>query len=128
MSVSVDYLEYEDLLFDTDDISFGEVESIEVPVNGGASGDITTIPLRKRQVTLTARGATEDDVRRLEALRGDNVTALLAKQDVGIDLDFGGFPIPKAYLADVTPGGFRKVNGKVVYDSIELLVNAQRYT
>lgn len=63
------------LAFAQGDISFGEVETLDVPVNVGV--DILSVPLRKRQLTLTARGVNANALASLFQERENVVETLL---------------------------------------------------
>lgn len=61
--------------FDTGDIAFSDGETKNILKNTGTG--IVTIPLRKRQITFTIRGANSSDIQSLFAARDNSVLALI---------------------------------------------------
>ena len=128
MSLSVDFLVAFGFTFLPEDINIADGETIDVPVNGGETGQLDTVQLVKRQLTLTLRGATERDVQNLEAIRANNVLGLLNRNLVTEDINIGGYIIYQAYIAKVTPSAPKIINGQFVFDQVELITNSRVYT
>lgn len=112
--------------FDQDDISFGDVETKEVQRNIGT--DIVTISLRKRQVTLTVRGANANDLASLYAEREANIMLLLTSDGAvtGEDITIGADTIYNTLLLDVNPQAPIVVAG-IPLAQVELVYNSQVY-
>lgn len=90
--------------FDTGDISFGDAETKEVLKN--ISTDILRIPLRKRNVTFTIRGANATDIETLYAARDNTITQLVNATSAvaGEDIVIGGDTLYNCILIDVQAG------------------------
>ena len=112
--------------FDTGDISFGEAENKQISINYG--GNIEQINIRRRSIQFTIRGALETDVVALDQVREDNIRAMIARQDLGVDFNVAGIQIYKGYLADVTPSGSITVEGTEILESLQLTYNARRWS
>lgn len=128
MGIPVEFFVLFGYSFGPEDISFGEGNTIEVPINGGASGTVENIQLVKRQLTLGLKGATDADVTALEAIRSGNVLSLLNKTIETEDIDIGGYVVEQAYISKVTPSGPQKVNGTTLFNNVELIVSSRVYS
>jgi len=111
--------------FKPESISFGDDESLEVKFN--RSGDIKTVPLSKKTVTLTLEGAVSADLTIWQGERDQNIIDMIAGTDVGEDIVFGSYTIFNAYLRNMTPSAPLTVNGITTYESIELEFVSQVY-
>ncbi len=128
MGIPVEFFVLFGYSFGPEDISFGEGNTLEVPINGGEAGTIDNVQLVKRQLTLSLKGATEADVTSLEATRANNVLALLNKNLETTNIEIGGYSIEKAYINKVTPSGPQKVNGTTLFNSVEIIVSSRVYS
>lgn len=111
--------------FEPADISFGDGESKEVLINSG--GKITKVSISQPTVTFTVKGAIASDVVSFDALRGDNVLALLNRTAIGETIEIAGKTITNAYLAKVTPSAPMKVAGIEVIESVQLEYRSMDY-
>lgn len=113
--------------FDTGDISFGDKETKEVMKNVGT--DIAKIPLKKRQVTFTIRGANAADIQALYAERDDTITRLVNATGVveGEDIEIGADTIYNALLMNVTAGPPITVAGVPLVEQVQVVYDSQVY-
>lgn len=114
--------------FDTGDIAFGDAETKDVVRNLGTT--ITTITLRKRNVTFTIRGANAADITTLYTAR-DNVTNQLVNATgpvAGEDIPIGGDVIYNALLKDVQAGPPITIAGVPVIESVTVRYDSQDWT
>jgi hypothetical protein len=127
MAISVEYFVFNNRTFKPDNISFGEGETLEIKINGGASGKVTTVPLAMRTATLTVEGATSIDLTSVQDERDNNIRDLIRQRAVLQDLDFGGYVVEQALLLKFTPSAPIKVDGVTIYETIELEYQSQVY-
>jgi hypothetical protein len=112
--------------FKPESISLGDDETLEVKIN--RDGDINVIPLVKKSVTLTLEGAVDTDLVVFEQEREQNIIDLLNGTSVGEDILIAtGYTIYSTYLRKVTPSSPITVNGKQIFDSVELEFVSQVY-
>lgn len=111
--------------FDTGDIAFGDVTTRDVPKN--VSTDIVNIPLRKRQVTFTIRGANSADIQTLYAARDNTITQLVNATGVvqGEDITIGADTIYNALLMDVQAGPPITVGGIPIIEQVTVRYDSQ---
>lgn len=114
-----------DYAFKPESISFGDDESLEIKFN--RFGDIKTVPLSKKTVTLTLEGAVSTDLTIWQAERDSNIVDMINGNEIGEDLVFGAYTIYNAYLRNLTPSAPMTVNGIMTYESIELEFVSQVY-
>lgn len=113
--------------FDTGDIAFGDAETKEVLKNTGV--DIAKIPLRKRQVTFTIRGANAGDIQSLYAARENTILRLVNATGVvqGEDIQIGADKIYNALLIDVQAGPPITVAGIPLIEQVTVRYDSQVY-
>lgn len=110
-----------------DGISFGEAETEEVLINGGSDGTVTTVTIKKREVTLTVEGATDADLSRIQNKRDENILDLINRRASLQDLSFGGFVVEQALITDFTPSAPKTVDGIGIFDNIEVVFTSQAF-
>lgn len=108
-----------------DGVSFGEGETVDILINGGSDGTVTSIPIKKRQVTLSVEGVTDVDIARIQNKRDENVRDLINRRAVTQDLSFGGFLVEKTLLTDFTPSAPKIVDGIGIFDKMDLVFTSQ---
>lgn len=108
-----------------DGISFGEAETEEVKINGGSDGSVTTVPIKKRQVTLRVEGVTDSDITRIQNKRDENILDLINRRAQVTNLSFGGFVVEQALITDFTPSAPKIIDGIGIFDSIEVVYSSQ---
>lgn len=108
-----------------DGISFGESETEEVKINGGSDGTVTTVKIKKREVTLSVEGATDADLSRIQNKRDENILDLINRRATLQDLSFGGFVVEQALITDFTPSAPKTVDGIGIFDKIEVVFTSQ---
>lgn len=113
--------------FDTGDISFGDAETKEVLRNIGT--DIVKIPLRKRQVTFTIRGANSANLQSLYAARDNSINTLInaAGTITGENIPIGADVIYNALLLDVQAGPPITVAGQALVEQVTVRYDSQVY-
>lgn len=108
-----------------DGVSFGEAETNDILINGGADGTVTTIPIKKRQVTLTVEGVTDVDIARIQNKRDENILDLINRRATVQDLNFGGFVVEQTLITDFTPSAPKVVDGIGIFDQMEVVFSSQ---
>lgn len=110
--------------FDTGDIAFGDAETKEVDKNVGT--DILSIPLRKRQVTFTIRGANAADVEALTQARSQSILDIVNATEplTGEDIQIGGDVILGAILIDVQAGPPIGIGGTSLVETVAVTYNS----
>lgn len=117
-----------DFAFDTPDISFGDGNTKDVERNIGS--DILKFTLRKRQVTLTIRGATKDDIEGIYAELENNINRLLNANGpvAGTNIVIGADTIENAILLSVQSGPPITIGGVPVIEQVQVRYDSQSYT
>lgn len=126
MAISAVFYQKNGYAFKPESISFGDGETLDVKIN--RNGTINTIPIIKRQVTLSLEGATNVTLSTFQNERDDNIAGLIAGSTTGEDMDIMGYLIEKAVLTKVTPSAPITVNGITVFDKIDLQYDSQVYS
>ena len=108
-----------------DGVSFGEAETNDILINGGADGTVTTVPIKKRQVTLTVEGVTDVDIARIQNKRDENILDLINRRAVTQNLNFGGFIVEQTLITDFTPSAPKIVDGIGIFDKMEVVFSSQ---
>ena len=108
-----------------DGVSFEEAETNDILINGGADGTVTTIPIKKRQVTLTVEGVTDVDIARIQNKRDENILDLINRRATVQDLSFGGFIVEQTLITDFTPSAPKLVDGIGIFDKMEVVFSSQ---
>ena len=113
--------------FDTGDISFGDAVTKQVQKNIGT--DILEITLRKRQVTLTARGVNAAQLAAIYLERDNNVTTLVNATSTvaGTDILVGADTIYSALLLDVQSGPPITVAGVPIVEQVQMRFDSTVY-
>lgn len=128
MGINLEYFVFKGRTYQPEDISFGDGETKDILINGGAKGTNTTIKIKKQQVTLTLRGGSDDDMVGIQNEREQNIKDLLRKREETEDLDFGGFVVEQALLLDFKPAAPTKIDGITIYETIELTYGSQIFS
>lgn len=118
--------EISEFAFERGNISFGEAQSEEIPLNYG--GNIERVNIRRRQLQLTVIGALDTDVVALENKRQENVRAMINREDIGVTVSVAGITMEKMYLANVEPSGTIRVEGTEILEQMTLTYNARRWS
>lgn len=113
--------------FDTGDIAFSDGETKNILKNTGTG--IVTIPLRKRQVTFTIRGANSSDIQSLFQARDNSVLALInATGDIaGEDIVIGADLIEGTLLTQAQAGPPITVAGIPLVEQTTVRYDSQVY-
>lgn len=116
-----------DFAFDTGDIAFGDAETKQIPKNVGT--DILTIPLRKREVTFTIRGANSADIIALFAARESSINQIVNATEplAGEDIPIGADTIYGALLIDVQAGPPIKVGTTFIVEQTTVVFRSTRF-
>lgn len=116
-----------DFAFDTGDISFGDAETKQIPKNVGT--DILIIPLRKREVTFTIRGANSADITALFAARESSINQIVNATEalVGEDIPIGADTIYGALLIDVQAGPPIKVGTTFIVEQVTVVFRSTKF-
>lgn len=125
MGIPVTLFQYDDLAYDSGDISFGEGENKELNINTGTQ--IVKANIVKFSVTFKARGCTGANLAQLEAKREDTIKGLLRGNTAGETINVFGKVITNAHLMKVTPSAPITVDGITLFESIDLEYVSQDY-
>lgn len=128
MAITHNYFVIGGRTYKPEDISFGEAETLDLVINGGENGTMTTVPITKRQATLTAKGIVGDVLAEIDAERSNNISNLLRNQAETQTLNFGGYLIEDALLISFKPSAPQIVDGLTIFDSVELTYNSQVFS
>lgn len=110
--------------FDTGDIAFSDASTKQIPKNVGT--DILEIPLRKRRVTFTIRGASGTDLTNLVAERENVLLQIVNATEpvTGDDIQIGADIIYSAILTDVQPGVPIEVGGNSILEQVQVVYDS----
>lgn len=111
--------------FKPESVSFGDGEGLDLKVNQNRV--ITPISLKMKQVTLKLEGAVGAILQDFLDERENNIVSLLNGNPIGVDMNFFGYVIYKAYLKEVVPSGCLEVGGITLYQNIDLIFQSQVY-
>lgn len=108
------------------DVQFGDAENLSPAKNLRTA--IITIPLRRRRLTLNARGVSENVLASIASDREASVNRIVtaAGQLSGQNINVGGVTVTNALLLDYQPGAPIYIEGtglleqvSVIYDSMD---------
>lgn len=126
MGIPVVYFQFDGLAYDSGDISFGDGESKDITINTGTT--INKVTLTKKTVTFKARGCSGSDLAILESKRDAAISQMLRGGAPGADINILGKVIESAYVSKVTPSAPIKVDGIVIFESIDTEYTSQVFS
>lgn len=125
MAVDVNFFTRDGIAFAPGDVSFGDAETLSPPVNTGTV--VLSIPLRRRSVTLNARGVTSDKAGQLDGVRDNAVRSLAAGDITGSDITIGPVTLSGALLLDYSITAPITVAGKELLETMSLTYQAATF-
>ena len=126
MPISVKLFELDGIAYASGDVQIGEAENLAPPINTGKT--ILTVPLRRRRLTLNARGITETKVQGLDAARSNSVTAILGGSPSGDEIPLPGLTITNALLLDYQPGAPIYVDDTPILEQVQLVYDSMDWS
>lgn len=126
MPISVKLFELDGIAYAAGDIQVGEAENLAPPVNTGRT--ILTVPLRRRRITLNARGITESVVQGLDGQRVASVNAILGGSPSGDPIDLPGVTVTNTLLLDYQPGAPIYVESIPLLEQVQLIYDSMDWS
>ena len=126
MAISVNLFALDGIAYSSADVQFGEAETLSPPVNTGSV--ILTVPLRRRRLTLNARGVTEAKFTSVDSQRTSSVSAILGGTPSGSEIEVGAFTIENALLLDYQPGAPITIESVVLLESVSLIYDSMSWS
>lgn len=111
--------------FKPESISFNDGESLDIKIN--ANGNVNTVQIKQREVTLTLEGARDVDLQAFENERENGVLGLINGAAITENMNIFGYIVYDALLTNVNPTAPIQVAGRTLFDSIELTYTSQSY-
>lgn len=113
--------------FDTGDIAYADGETKNILKNIGTN--IATIPLRKRQITFTIRGANASDIQTLFQARDNSIITIVnaAGEITGEDITIGADTIYNTLLILAQAGPPITVAGIPLVEQTTVRYDSQKY-
>lgn len=110
------------------DVQFGDAENLTPAKNLKTA--IITLPLRRRRLTLNARGVSENVLASITSAREASINRLVSASTYpvpgGQTLNVGGVAVTNAHLLDYQPGAPIYIEGlglleqvSIIYDSLD---------
>lgn len=123
MALSVKLFAVDGVAYAGGDVQIGEAESLSVPINNGVT--ILTVPVRRRRLTLNARGMTENQATTLQATRDGNIASLVTNTaPTTATIAVGPFDYTRMYLADYQPSGPIEIESNSLFESLSLVYDS----
>ena len=123
MPVSVKLFQLDGIAYASGDIQLGEAETLSPPVNTGTA--ILSIPLRRRRLTLNARGVVETVVSGLDSARTTSIVGLAGGNPQGETIELSpGVSVTNAMLLDFQPGAPIDVEGNKIMEQVTLIYDS----
>ena len=126
MPISVKLFELDGIAYAAGDVQIGEAENLAPPINTGTT--ILTVPLRRRRLTLNARGLTDTKVEGLDSQRASSVTAILSGSPQGDPIELPGLSITNALLLDYQPGAPIYVDDTPLLEQVQLTYDSMDWS
>lgn len=108
------------------DVQFGDAENLTPAKNLVTA--IITLPLRRRRLTLNARGVSANVLGTIASAREASISRLITATSPsgGVNLNVGGVTVTNAHLIDYQPGAPIYIQGtglleqvSITYDSLD---------
>jgi hypothetical protein len=126
MPISVKLFELDGIAYASGDVQIGEAENLAPPVNTGTI--ILTVPLRRRRLTLNARGITEALIQGLDAQRTASINSILGGSPTGDPIELPGTTITNALLLDYQPGAPIYVESIPLLEQVQLVYDSMDWS
>lgn len=126
MAISVNLFELDGIAYSSADVQFGDAETLAPPVN--TRSVILTVPLRRRRLTLNARGVTEAKFTSVDSQRSSSVSSILGGSPVGENIVVGAFTVENALLLDYQPGAPITIESVVLLESVSLIYDSMSWS
>ena len=108
------------------DVQFGDAENLTPAKNLVTA--IITIPLRRRRLTLNARGVSESVLSTIQSAREASINRLVTATSYsgigGQNLNVGGIAVTNAHLLDFQPGTPIYVEGTGLLEQVSLVYDS----
>ena len=108
------------------DVQFGDAENLTPAKNLVTA--IITIPLRRRRLTLNARGVSESVLSTIQSAREASINRLVTATSYsgigGQNLNVGGIAVTNAHLLDFQPGAPIYVEGTGLLEQVSLVYDS----
>lgn len=125
MTVDVNFFTLDGIAYAPGDVSFGDAETLSPPVNTGTV--VLTIPLRRRSLTLNARGVTENTANGIDGQRDAAVSGLAGGNPSGTDIKIGPLTLADSLLLDYSISAPIIIAGKSILETMSLTYQAATF-